>query len=165
MFIRKEKWKNGNGFTLVDFYSCDECYEEICESHPHYAKNDIHYCWKCSFIRGLIDEKKFLRSSGYAHSGYKARVHEGEIYIWEGNTPPWEMTNSDYRRTKEYREWRMAVLKRDAFTCQHCGVQENLQAHHIKAFAKYKKLRFKISNGITLCESCHRAEHKRIRSG
>jgi len=73
----------------------------------------------------------------------------------------WERPNNSQRRTREYIDWRTNVFTRDDFTCQICGqVGGNLNAHHIKPFAKYKKLRFELTNGITLCESCHRKVHK-----
>ena len=56
----------------------------------------------------------------------------------------------------------MSVFKRDNFTCQKCGiVGRELNAHHIKPYAKYKELRYELSNGITLCEDCHKLVHKR----
>lgn len=65
------------------------------------------------------------------------------------------------RFTKEYKRWRYDVYARDNFTCQHCGDNGggNLNAHHIKPFAKFPELRFEVSNGITLCEPCHEAVH------
>lgn len=66
------------------------------------------------------------------------------------------------RKNKEYNQWRTKVFERDSYTCKHCGqVGGKLNAHHIKHFAKYKKLRYVVSNGITLCEKCHRKEHKK----
>jgi 5-methylcytosine-specific restriction endonuclease McrA len=55
------------------------------------------------------------------------------------------------RDSIEYKRWRMKVFLRDNFTCQFCwkrGIY--LEAHHIKDFKKYPKLRFKVENGITL---------------
>jgi hypothetical protein len=65
------------------------------------------------------------------------------------------------RATKDYREWRKSVLERDDYTCQKCNKKGGwLHAHHIKPFAKYPELRFVVSNGITLCKSCHKNEHR-----
>lgn len=66
------------------------------------------------------------------------------------------------RKSPQYKEWRMKIYLRDNFTCQICGeVGGELNAHHIRFFAKYPKLRFNVDNGITLCVSCHKEVHKR----
>lgn len=73
-----------------------------------------------------------------------------------------ERENKDERKTKEYRNWRKAVLERDLYTCKNCDKSDvKLHAHHIKEFAKYKDLRFEVGNGMTLCEECHRLKHKK----
>lgn len=54
-----------------------------------------------------------------------------------------------------YNDWLSNVLERDGYTCQCCGSKINLQAHHIKPYAKHKELRTDARNGITLCECCH----------
>jgi 5-methylcytosine-specific restriction endonuclease McrA len=62
------------------------------------------------------------------------------------------------RNTEEYSIWRNAVFKRDKYTCQCCHGEKGshvLQAHHLKSFARYPKLRFDVTNGITLCDKCH----------
>lgn len=62
------------------------------------------------------------------------------------------------RMSHEYKEWRIAVFKRDDYTCVLCGQHGGeLQADHIKPFASYPELRFEITNGRTLCVPCHRA--------
>lgn len=65
------------------------------------------------------------------------------------------------RFTNNYKRWRFDVFARDKFTCQKCGDKKggNLNAHHIKHFADHPEFRFELSNGITLCERCHRQEH------
>jgi hypothetical protein len=62
-----------------------------------------------------------------------------------------------------YVKWRKAVLERDNHICQHCGAARRLHAHHIKSWAAFPDLRHDVSNGLTLCKSCHRKEHKRLR--
>jgi len=57
---------------------------------------------------------------------------------------------------RQYKKWRLAVFTRDNFTCVNCQkVDGYLIAHHIKSWAKYPELRYKINNSITLCKNCH----------
>ena len=66
------------------------------------------------------------------------------------------------RMSDKYKEWRMKVLKRDNFTCLSCKQRgEKLHAHHIDSFAKFSEYRFDISNGVTLCKSCHLFLHSK----
>ena len=66
-----------------------------------------------------------------------------------------------------YYEWRTKVFERDNWTCQTCGARSKarepvyLEAHHIKSWVKYKKLRYELSNGVTLCRECHKLIHKK----
>ncbi|MBE3093947.1 MAG: HNH endonuclease [Actinobacteria bacterium] len=62
------------------------------------------------------------------------------------------------RNLREMTDWKLAVYKRDEFTCQLCGGTKSgsFNAHHIKMLAKYKDLAFNVSNGITLCVDCHK---------
>lgn len=69
------------------------------------------------------------------------------------------------RQSDEYRNWRNEVYKRDHYTCQHCKSKctaKMIVAHHIKFFKDYPELRYEVSNGITLCRSCHKKLHKEI---
>ena len=60
------------------------------------------------------------------------------------------------RYNNKYFLWRKRVFYRDNFTCQVCFVRGgNLHADHIKSYADYPNLRYRISNGRTLCVPCH----------
>lgn len=58
-----------------------------------------------------------------------------------------------------YKKWRKYCLERDDYKCQYpgCCNTKKLQIHHIKRFARNPELRTNNFNGITLCETCHRA--------
>lgn len=65
------------------------------------------------------------------------------------------------RNTSEYKKWRQDVLKRDNYTCQRCGRKDvKLHAHHIERFHDCVEKRTDVSNGVTLCEDCHRLVHR-----
>lgn len=66
------------------------------------------------------------------------------------------------RNSQQADYWRRKVFERDKYTCQECGtIGGVLNAHHIKAFAKFPDLRFDIANGVTLCKSCHTNIHRK----
>ncbi len=59
------------------------------------------------------------------------------------------------RRDAELILWKRRVKRRDNNLCQKCGTNKDLQVHHIKNYAQYPEMRYKINNGIVLCKSCH----------
>lgn len=64
------------------------------------------------------------------------------------------------RSTIQYVSWRRKVFERDNYTCQKCGEKGGvLNAHHIVHWALCAEKRYEVSNGITLCEKCHRLVH------
>jgi hypothetical protein len=67
------------------------------------------------------------------------------------------------RKSDEYKQWRESVYRRDKWTCQRCGRKiKPITAHHIKSFTGFPDLRFEVTNGTTLCRSCHIKEHAEI---
>lgn len=60
------------------------------------------------------------------------------------------------RYSKEAKKWRVAVFKRDDYTCKACGIRGGyLEAHHILPFAFFPEKRYEIDNGMTMCRECH----------
>ncbi len=68
------------------------------------------------------------------------------------------------RGTLKYKAWLLDVLTRDGYKCTKCGSTENLHAHHIKNWNDFPSLRYDVSNGLTLCASCHRKEECRTKT-
>lgn len=64
----------------------------------------------------------------------------------------------DWRKTKEYRQWRVSVIRRDS-TCVICGSLQNRQAHHVEDGSRSIEGRFDVANGVTLCSKCHTQFH------
>lgn len=65
------------------------------------------------------------------------------------------------RDCPEYKEWRASVYKRDNYTCQICGKKGGkLNAHHLESFSSNKVLQLVESNGVCMCEPCHKEFHR-----
>ena len=59
-----------------------------------------------------------------------------------------------WRRRKEYRVWRVKVIRRDG-CCVICGTRKSRQAHHLDHAMYFKEKRYDVDNGVTLCRWCH----------
>ena len=94
-----------------------------------------------------------------------------KCYNWKGGITA---VNHSIRTCLQYREWIMAIFKRDNFTCQDCGATKvYLHAHHIRLFSDIMQENnitsleeallcdalWDVSNGRSLCELCHKREH------
>lgn len=161
------KTYNGGETVYLNTYVCDNCNQNIEAGSPLFSATEtIHYCIDCSFMNNLIKSDEYVSLCGLSDKMFKAGLNEsGEIIIWPiGQQAPFIRRISDKRNTPEYATWRKAVLERDNYKCTQCGTSEGtLIAHHIKSFNQFVKLRTDINNGITLCDHCHRKEHKKIR--
>jgi len=91
----------------------------------------------------------------------EAIINISKAKIGEKN-PMWKGGHTkEQHKTREFKKWRIKVFSRDDFTCQICEkVGGKLNAHHIKSWKNYPKLRYVENNGITLCENCHKEIHR-----
>ena len=64
------------------------------------------------------------------------------------------------RHSAAHKKWINEVLKRDKYICQWCHCLDDLVAHHIKEWEPHPELRLELSNGLTLCRTCHMRHHK-----
>ncbi len=152
-----------DGCYVLIHYICDGCGCDIPENRPHY-KEDTTLCCDCAYIKELITEREYLDSCGICIDNAGATVVDGKVIAYMGKKPPWEADYNDYRHTKKYKNWRVKVFIRDDYTCQKCQqIGGQLEAHHIKSFKNYKKLRYRLSNGVTYCLKCHRNHHSVLR--
>lgn len=77
---------------------------------------------------------------------------------WKGGVSKFNKTERQLLMEKpEYIQWRKQIFERDDYVCQICFIKGNrLNADHIKSWAEFPELRYKLNNGRTLCENCHR---------
>ena len=82
-----------------------------------------------------------------------------ECYTKEVHNPDAiKRSNSDHRWSKEVRE----IAN---YTCNCCGSDEDLCAHHLDSFMDKEHLRRDLANGVCLCRTCHLAFHKQFGFG
>jgi len=182
----KSKWCNACAIRKPRtgaIVSCEVCGKEVYE-RPYMAGKK-KYCSKQCYDQAQTKEKTSLvcRHCGKIYQVHTSYLrHRVSMYcsvkcagdaksiaqagdksnFWKGGI---STENRKLRASKKWKLWREAVFERDNWTCQKCGARSGtgkpllLHPHHIKAFAKYPELRFIISNGITLCVSCHKEVH------
>jgi len=71
-------------------------------------------------------------------------------------------------RGEDNRVWALAVKERDKYTCQNPNCNSRvgiMHAHHIDSYVDNEDLRTELSNGVTLCESCHISFHSTFGRG
>lgn len=91
----------------------------------------------------------------------KRKLSEGRIGRFVGeNSPLWRggSVPNPERTSYQAKAWSKAVRLRDGI-CQKCGAFDRLHAHHIKRWKDYPELRYDLTNGVTLCYTCHEEAH------
>lgn len=111
-------------------------------------------CGKHFQVTPAHDYRKYCSMICYGSSKigkhFNIRDRNGQ---WKGGV---SLLHDSERRTSQYETWRIAVFKRDNYTCQDCNTRGGcLHAHHLYPFAQFPHLRHVLSNGRTLCEKCH----------
>lgn len=120
---------------------CDNCGEEYTTSYSNYLSHNHKgktYCKHC-------------------HS--KVFTSGENNYNWNPN-----LTEEDRiinRNTEENIIFKKKVMARDNYTCQCCGKKINNDGvvHHLDGHNWCKEKRTDETNGITLCEKCHKNFH------
>lgn len=144
--ILTQRWRNGfKGQTGI----------KLCEERKKFLS--LHF--KNPELQRKAQEARIRL--GYRHSiGTREKLRLSKLGsknpMWKGGVIK---ENELIRHSSSYRSWRLSVFKRDDFTCQMPECEKRggiLNANHIKKFSDYPELRLLISNGITLCEECHK---------
>lgn len=122
---------------------CDNCHNKYTVKYHSYVRHNhdgLTYCNICS----------------------NTVLHSRE------NNPLWNPNKTDEERNqdrtnKEYKLFLNKVLYRDNYTCRCCGTKStkdnNLIVHHLDGYNWCIEKRTDDTNGITLCENCHKKFH------
>ena len=109
-------------------------------------------------------EMKYQDYNRYNHNG-KIYCHKcaSKIFKSDKNNKKIKRTNNKKeinRNCSEYIEFVKKVLARDNYTCQCCGKKQgDIEAHHLDGYNWCIERRTDETNGITLCETCHKNFH------
>lgn len=115
-----------------------------------------------------IINRDFMQTPSYKlkQSLSKRGDKNGMYGVKKDKHPQWNPNRTHDQRVKERKtyeviQWRRSVFERDKYTCKSCNYNKGgiLVAHHLYSYHEYEDLRVDISNGITLCEDCHKDFH------
>ena len=141
--------------------SGDICWEYICE------------CGRHGFAAG-VDLRRGMKACNHCRPG-PSREAAKKISLAKRGKPAFsrrQTLENANRAGYLYFDWVKKVLEEDDYRCRDCGISQEelkknkktkgLNAHHIKDWDSFPKLRFEVSNGEALCHRCHRRKHIRI---
>jgi len=90
--------------------------------------------------------------------GIRKRSGENH-YKYNPNLTPEEREKREMHNG-EIKKWRDRIFARDNYTCAVCSEYGGrLNAHHLNSWDNFKDERFELTNGVTLCEKCHKGFH------
>ena len=110
------------------------------------------------FFKEGADERRHMTGSPHTHETRlkMSRTRMGKPLKANPVTPPLVRA----RVTTQAKWWRRLVLELDGYACADCGeAQGRLEVHHLKPFRWFPALRYEISNGKVVCQSCHKENH------
>lgn len=163
-------------FSFRDGYRCAKCAKERSSERYRLPIERVREEFEsagCELLSttytNMNDKLKYKCSCGNISYTYLTAIRKGvkcgcQRLRGEEN-PNWNSGITDEERKirrnyPEYREWLKGIYERDNYTCKKCGETGGvLNAHHIKSYAGHRAIRTELSNGITLCETCHRSFH------
>lgn len=145
------------------------------------SRNKMNALWEDEEYRRLMSEQKTeLNKIMWENEDYreaqkeKARMqwqqdgyreaHSGENH-WNYN----ENIKDEERELKKdkrqvgdsnYKKWSKEVKEQADYICDCCGKRGyELHSHHLNGWNKFKEQRYDLTNGVCLCEHCHKEFH------
>lgn len=158
----QKPWNESKRFWRIRHKYCSRvCANNAPRSESTRQKMRLQKLGKSSWNKGISPSRKTRKLLSDALKGRKLSEDTKKKMM---GRRPWNKIgdgvtsiNERIRKSSKYKAWRKKVFERDDYTCKECGKRGgNLHAHHKKPFALYIEIRFKVSNGVTLCIPCHK---------
>lgn len=162
-FIR-ESWKSRS--SSKGQYCSRECYES--RSPQQTIKCQCGVTFQAYQSRLSYYSQVYCSRKCYMQYGFQGRLTDHEIELDQ-----YEIFTRSLRSTVKYLLWAKSCRERDRNECVNCLSKDSLTVHHkqgvVNFIQKYgfdkeaieqDKLWLDLSNGETLCRSCHLKEHQ-----
>lgn len=115
----------------------------------------------------IVDAGQLTRKEGGRVScGCAQRENMSEVGKKSAGVGHWNWQGGKAKEKKkrsadaQHREWSTQVLQRDNYVCNTCGKRDGTKyAHHLENYKDNPDKRYALSNGVTLCDRCHRLFH------
>lgn len=145
-------------------YCGSQCYWETLRGVPPYQLKNSDHLIGNKFRQGKKPVNAFAKGHVPWNKGKKYKAISGHKNPnWKGGVTK---ENDAIRKSIEYKNWRIAVFKRDNYTCHNCGCNKSnhLNAEHILPFSLFPDHRLNLDNGKTLCVDCHKKTYSYLNS-
>ena len=149
------------------FFCSRDCYKKFWLETVS-KKKETHWHWKggnvktiCEYCKKEFETRRKGKDRKYKFCSMKCWGHSIKGKYAKEKNPNWKGSpRNDSRTHSNYLEWRKKIIKRDAKRCKDCGLDNNLQAHHLKSYTHFPEISLDLNNGITLCRDCHKKRHR-----
>lgn len=135
--------------------------QDVSASSKIYIPFDCDNCGKPLHITKEGYTKRNRNGKCYCHACAQSLFNSGEnCHFWKSEKTKEEREQD--RSYPEYLDFIKKVMARNNYTCQCCGKNSNeikLVVHHLDGYNWCVERRTDETNGITLCESCHKNFH------
>ena len=151
---------------------CGSEYRAVNDFKERKQKYCSKECWSnrspkikvnCKYCGSEFEKYKSVRKSyckPECRASHLSESSKGDgSHFWKGGKTS---ENKKIRSSVAFKGWRESVFNRDNYSCVLCDDNKDLHPHHIIHLANDKSKALDVSNGATLCSTCHSVIHNRI---
>lgn len=144
--------------------SCSDC-GKVRETKAYRGNSVCRSCSKKGVVFTREHRARISRAKIGQNAGEKNHFY-GKKYARPEDHPSYNHSltaedRAERRLINGYYEWTYEVKKQAEFTCEACGDNRggNLVSHHKEGYSMNKERRIDVTNGVCLCDTCHKDFH------